>query len=477
MIRLAIFFLAPALIAGATRAQSTNSFVAPRNTGNPADFGRHLQRTMTLLASSTPEKRHTVRILFYGQSITIQDWWKEVAADLRRRFTNANLVIENRGLGGFAAQLLVKTAETDLYPFYPDLMIFYVYGSHLEYENIIRRARERTTAEILIQTDHVTRDEDLTEETNPAKLTPKQWTPWMNHVFLPETARKYGCGVVEQHELWKEYLRDFKLPARNLLTDGVHLNAHGNFVMAELVKPHLVHRADLPPVSDPWNTDTVRTWRVGEDLAWRDGKLTLAFDGNRVDVILRDSPTNAPAVPVRIDGMRPSEIPELYGFTRTTPFPQSDWPCLLRVTSRAPLQVEEWTITVTNATDDLKRFEFSLAGSRTGSDGTGRFQTNSPAKFVSNSKRIIIDPGDWNFDYALRTFKRPLPPGFQIKWKVVPHFANEVVAVPVRNPAIETVVTVAQGLRPGRHTLEITGGERAPIAALRVYRPPLTPGL
>ena len=83
---------------------------------------------MRLLATSTPQKRNTVRVLFYGQSITEQRWWQAVADDLRSRFPDANLVIENRALGGFASQMLVKTAETDLYPFYPDLLIFQVYG-------------------------------------------------------------------------------------------------------------------------------------------------------------------------------------------------------------------------------------------------------------------------------------------------------------------------------------------------------------
>ena len=38
-----------------------------------------LIRSLTLLASSTPQRRHRVRVLFYGQSITEQDWWKSVA--------------------------------------------------------------------------------------------------------------------------------------------------------------------------------------------------------------------------------------------------------------------------------------------------------------------------------------------------------------------------------------------------------------
>jgi hypothetical protein len=111
-----------------------------------------------------------VRILFYGQSITQQAWWKELERYLRATYPSANLIIENRAIGGHASQLLVKTAEADLYPFQPDLLIFHVYGSHLEYENIIRRVRERTCADILLQTDHITSDTSLTEETVSLRL-------------------------------------------------------------------------------------------------------------------------------------------------------------------------------------------------------------------------------------------------------------------------------------------------------------------
>ena len=174
------------------RAQSQATYPPPKNLGDPAKLGLGIQRTMTLLATSTPQHRNTVRILFYGQSITEQNWWQNVADDLKRRFPNANLIIENRALGGFSSQLLVKTAETDLYPFYPDLMIFHVYGAHNNYEDIIRRTRERTTAEVLIQTDHVTQDDDLNEETDPAKLRPdgKIWNSFMNYLWLPTLAQK-----------------------------------------------------------------------------------------------------------------------------------------------------------------------------------------------------------------------------------------------------------------------------------------------
>jgi len=41
---------------------------------------------MSLLATSTPGHRNPVRILFYGQSITKQEWSQQVAQDIRTRF-------------------------------------------------------------------------------------------------------------------------------------------------------------------------------------------------------------------------------------------------------------------------------------------------------------------------------------------------------------------------------------------------------
>ncbi len=142
--------LCPAIVA----AQDAASFPPPKSLGPVETYGRNLQRTMTLLATSEPRKKNTVKILFYGQSITEQPWSKLVAEDLRRRFPHANLVIENRAIGGHSSPRLIKTMEADVFPFYPDLVIFHVYGDDGDYERIIRAIRERTTAEILIQTDH-----------------------------------------------------------------------------------------------------------------------------------------------------------------------------------------------------------------------------------------------------------------------------------------------------------------------------------
>ena len=465
-------------VAAPMRAQDKAAYPPPKNVGDPATLGLNIQRTMTLLASSTPTHRNTVKILFYGQSITEQNWWQSVADDLKRRFPNANLIIENRALGGYGSQMLVKTAESDLYPFYPDLMIFHVYGAHDKYEDIIRRTRERTTAEVLIQTDHVTRDEDLTEETDPAKLRPdgKIWNSFMNYLHLPTVARKYDCGLVDQRNLWKQYLRDNNVHAAVLLQDGVHQNAYGNYLMSELVKAYLVPRPDTH--IDPMNCDTVKTYTIGKDIRWKNGKLTLPFDGNRVDLIAKKEAGkkevgksgNALSVAdIRMDGKKPSETAPLYGFTRALATPGGKWPAILKVGSEKQMQLEDWTMDVTKDPADAKQFTFTLSGSKTGPDGSGR----SDQRFVSKSGRVVIEPEDWNVEYALMLPGiKPVPDKFTVHWSVVPHFSDTFAAPANLDKTTEAAVTIAQGLTNGKHTLEITGSSATPLLAVRVYRPP-----
>jgi hypothetical protein len=465
------FALATTPFSPPTAAAETNAFPAPKWLGDTNTYGRNIQRTMRLLATSTPQQRHTVRILFYGQSITEQRWAKYVEEDLRRRFPHANLIVENRALGGFSSQHLVKTAETDLYPFQPDLLVFHVYGAHDKYEEIIRRTRQLTTAEILMQTDHVTKAADLSEESDPAKLPPngKHWDAFMNHNWLPSLAKKYGAELCDQRTIWKRYLADHQLEPKALLSDNVHLNRHGEFLMAECVKAYLRYDPKIgPSPAEDW----VKTVSVGDELHWRGGKLTLEFTGTRVDIVCR--PGEAPPADVRIDGRKPSEIPEVYGFTRAVTKPPGKWlvkwPVVAPITSRAPLVVEDWTMRVRRDPSDEKRFTFSLAGSVTGPDGDGR----SDAPFVSNSGRIVIATNAWNVNYALSLGGiKSVPEEFEVKWKADARCRDVFISPGVKDSAMETAVTLAQGLSNTRHTLEIVGTPSTPIRAIRIYCPAL----
>lgn len=444
-------------------------FPPVKSLGDTSMRGMALQRTMTLLGSSAVEKKNTVRVLFYGQSITEQSWWKLVESDLRNRFPLANLIVENRAIGGLSSQLLCKTAEADLYPFYPDLVIFHVYGAHDRYEDIIRRIRERTTAEVLIQTDHLGARDVIQEETDPAKLTPAQWNPWMNYAFLPATAKKYGCELLPLRDLWKQYLKDYSLQPASLLKDDVHLNEQGEFLMAEIVKSALVPKES--PSDAPWRS-LVKEVAV-TDASWKNGILSLEFEGNRVDGVFGGTGqgrTSSAGASIRIDGKAPEELRQLYTFTRSSGYNGTNWPCLLRV-QRGPaqLQEEEWSLSIANASDDYQSFTFAISGSKTGPDGIG----NAARKFVSKSGRIVIDPEDWNLQFCRKVHNQKLEEGFHITWKSQPLWN----ALPLTRGPVLAAGTFVQGLKNGKHTLELRGEElrTAGLTAFRIYRPPLAP--
>jgi len=395
-------------------------------------FGAGVQRTMALLSTSTPEKRNQVRILFYGQSITEQDWWKRVAEDLRRRFPNADLRIENKAVGGFASQLLSRVAEHDIPAFYPDLVIFHVYGANDKYEDILRLIRTRTTAEILMQRDHVTK----WPVEKPEQKDPMWWDHMMNDVFLPQYAKTYGCGLADVRGQWLSYLKANGLEPKALLKDDVHLNDQGCFVMAEIVKRYLVYK---PALLTEEAKASVTTLPLGPD-----GKVE--FQGNRVDLV------GGKAAGVLIDGKTPADFPDCIAFTRTS-LSQSFWgPALLRVSSAKPRVLEDWTLKVREVDEKAEHLRFTVTGSVTGPDGEGV----SSERFESKSGRVVIEPGDWWVKNVQDYTKKPVPPGFEITWK----------AVLLGDPASGTVV---QGLPPGRHVLELTGA--VGVQAVRIYRP------
>lgn len=420
----------------------------------PRHPGEGIQRTMSLLATSTRENPNSVRILFYGQSITEQSWRNEVEDDLRKRFPHADLTVENRAIGGHSSQLLHRTAEADLYPFYPDLVIFHVYGAHNHYEDIIRRIRERTTSEVLIQTDHVAKNDNADEPVDPT-TPPSQWNSFMNYNFLPSLNAKYGVGVVNQRDIWKAYLRDTGKPAAALLKDDVHLNDDGCRLMAAIVKSYLVYLPDAPRGN--WEK-----WvRQIPAPPVKDGALTLEFEGNRIEARF-DGPATAE---VQIDGKPVGSNHGVHAFTRTSGYLGTNWPCLLKVDrGPAPPQEEEWTLRLSGADDGYTAFRFELTGSKTGPEGSG----SATEKFVSNSGRIQIDPADWNLAYCRKVFGKPLPADFAIQWKSVITGTGHATG-PGR-------VLLASGLKNGRHTLTLKGLEGGGVSGFTVSQPPLPEG-
>jgi len=115
-------------------------------------------------------------------------------------------------------------------------------------------------------------------------------------------------------------------------------------------------------------------------------------------------------------------------------------------------------------------FRFTVAGSVTGPDGVG----TSNERFVSNSRRIVIEAGDYGIDSAEKYTKKKCPVGFEIRWKVEPMCIDTYAPPATFDPARENGTRITQLIDNGPHTLKIipNGDGPVPIKAVIAYEPP-----
>jgi len=421
------------------RAQQGADLPAPPTPEDDSALGRGIQRSMTLMATSTPEKHHKVKVLYYGQSITNQQWTDEVTRYLKETYPHADFTFAKLSLGGFSSQRLVRTTDYDVLPFYPDLLIFHVLGDHRRYEDIIIKVRENTAAEVAIWNDHVTR----------LPIKPDDWSEKMSYGFIPGYAERYGCYLMDIRTLWKKYLAENGFEPSRFLRDNVHLNESGNWLLASLIKPFLVYRPELPDAD----------WK---DLA-RDSRLHGGqgppVAGRQADAPVHRQPGG------RLLGMdRPWRARVCHGAHRRQAAVRVPRPLLPRPPERhAPHRMAgHQAHHVAEAA--------GLTGSVTGPDGTGL----STERFVSDSGRVVIEPQDWTFGFDRSVSKKPMPQSVTVRWQTKALFTDSYTPLKVEDAAYEYPTVLAQGLPNTTHTLEIISetGKPIDIAFIRVYRPP-----
>jgi hypothetical protein len=279
------------------------------------------------------------------------------------------------------------------------------------------------------------------------------------------------CEVADVRTGMRNYLKKHGLVVKDTLRDTVHPNELGNFLIAELVEPHLRHRPDLP-VKQSGNL--VQDIPIGDERVKRnqDGSISLTFSGNRIDVIAAPVASEASAR-VLIDGKVPSTFPELYYHARPSPTPVAGRPAFNRIDHQAPLLVETWTARILECDLEADTLRYEISGSKTGFDGIG----DHNKRFVSNSGRVIIEPRMWMVNWSLRYRKQTLPADYGVTWETKPLFVDTWEAPRQFDAARESTrtTTLAQGLENGEHVLTLTPvGETdsLPITAFRVFRPP-----
>ena len=447
--------------------------------------GKAFQHALPMLKSSDDSGKWPVRVLFYGQSITEQAWWLSVAEHLKQTFPEASITVENLAIGGHAAHLLVKAAHADVVASKPDLIFFHVYGSHHDYEKIIQTLQTQSSADIVLTTDHLVSSDELNEEDNSVLLrgfrylkpalalfglrsehVDKQWIAWRNYVFLPDLAEKYSLALIDVRTEWKRHLRREKVNPPALLVDEIHLNAAGERLMATILKDRITKLKD---VDVPGQSRRIGEWIPAAGTK-HDTSAEQCFNATRADALIHVSVKD---IDIRVNGVAPSTISDLYTNTRPSPFPRSNWPALLRVHSEANNTVEQvWTATIHAPDEEFSAFRFSVNGSVTGKDGVG----TSDQDFLAPSGRISIRASDWNLQHATGVLGRRAEDGFVVRWKTQLNGLDKLTAPALSDPASLRVETMFNGLAPSVHRLSLQGTDLTGIRAVRFFVPAAASG-
>ncbi|OQW95268.1 MAG: hypothetical protein BWK77_07815 [Verrucomicrobia bacterium A1] len=217
---------------------------------------------------------------------------------------------------------------------------------------------------------------------------------------------------------------------KDTLNDSVHPNGLGNFLLRKLIEPYLRYDPNFP--RDAWQGLVTEIPTTDPRVERRpDGSMRLIFKGNRVDVLAGRPGSQAPGTArVRLDGRVPSTFPELTYHARPNPAPHVWWPAVNRFGNEKPLLVETWTLTPT--TWDTEKKEYS---------------------------------------------KKPMPAGYVVTWDARPLHVDTYRAPGTPDAGREYPTTLVQGVQNQTHVLDLfpNGDGPVPVAAFRVFKPPLSP--
>jgi hypothetical protein len=439
-----------------------------------------IARTLEIIRTSTPTNHKVLKVLFYGQSITRSGWHKAVVAHWREKYPNTVFVVENRALGGFPSQSLVRTTEQDIGAFYPDLIIFHVYGDHRAYEKILRMFRSLTAADVILQTDHGDGLPDppcaeglqlsLHREPGCAGVLwvhQRSWHDEMSYHKIPAFANKYGMAVEPQRGWWRDYLLQKQVDPQSLLmADGLHPNEKGNELIAEFFNRYFDN------LVEHWNGETERNVvSIPVNAAkLSEGMEEVDFDGSRLELLANEPLAVWPSV--TIDNRLPKDIDGCYQVTRSSPLVSApDWPALRRITLLHDHTAEDWTATITNITPDEKSVDFTVRASVSGDEGKG----SSSRKYVSNSGQLTIDGDDWMFERGYELEHIPLQVPAEVHWSVQYICGGRPEVIDRGNRMVEYRYVLGAGLSNGRHTAELSSpmNDLADAVEFSAYKPRL----
>ena len=339
-----------------------------------------LEQSSTLLNGKDVHNR-PFKIQFYGQSIISGLNMERIEQKLNERFPGVNFEILKNSIGGYQAPVLRKTAHFDLYPEYPDLLIFHVYGGTKtgDLEEILCSIKSRLTSDVLIFDHHYSYEEDSIKQISRNIYQDKE------SQVLRDLTNKYGFGVIPVRKYWAEFLKlNPRYNIKDLLKDTIHPNDYGNQLLEYIILESLFKAvATNKDKNFPSPQEVIKIKSSNQ--------IKIEFTGNKV-VLKPDSILIGSTIDLMIDGKKPVAITELYRVTRPSSFSGQWWPAINKISLNSHVTPvnEVWKVKFYNIDVKNESYMFEVFADKSGYQGTGE----SGKDFTSANKEISFKHED-----------------------------------------------------------------------------------
>jgi lysophospholipase L1-like esterase len=176
----------------------------------------------------------------YGTSAPEFTYPNRLAAQLQRKYPNANISVVNRGRGGEDAPEMMKRLQTEVIDMHPDMVIWQV-GTNAVIRDLDPDATAQVVKDGVIRIQASGADVVLVDPQYSPRVTEHPEGAGKMVKLLGKIAQLRHIGVFPRFEVMRQWHENQSLPIDNfVIADGLHMNDWGYACFAQLLGDDII---------------------------------------------------------------------------------------------------------------------------------------------------------------------------------------------------------------------------------------------
>jgi len=176
----------------------------------------------------------------YGSSAPEFNYPNRLAAQLRRHYPTADIIVLNRGKGGEDAPEMMRRLQTEVIDMKPDLVIWQV-GTNAVLRNLDQVETEKMIADGIARIQASGSDVVLVDPQYSPRVNEKAESAGKMIKLLDRVAELRKVGIFPRFEVMRDWHERQAIPTEEfIIPDGLHMNDWGYACFAQLLADDII---------------------------------------------------------------------------------------------------------------------------------------------------------------------------------------------------------------------------------------------